>query len=96
MFRLKPVLGPDGSELQDILVFCVNFTPEPWLKHRIGVPIAGDYLEVINSDNSMYGGSGITNPGIRSSEEIAWDNRPYSIELAVPPLGATILKLQNK
>jgi 1,4-alpha-glucan branching enzyme len=88
------MLTPEGDEAQEILIFVCNFTPEPWLAHRIGVPIAGKYKEILNSDDVKYGGSGITNPNLKASEPGDWDNRPQSIEIAVPPLGAAIFKLQ--
>ncbi|MCL2399548.1 MAG: 1,4-alpha-glucan branching protein GlgB [Defluviitaleaceae bacterium] len=95
MHNDKPVLTPEGNEVQEILVFVCNFTPSPWTAHRIGVPIAGVYKEIINSDEHKYGGSGIINPEPKFSEDIHWDNRPYSIEVAIPPLGVTVLKLQE-
>jgi 1,4-alpha-glucan branching enzyme len=93
-YRNKPVLTPEGDEAQEILIFICNFTPEPWLAHRVGVPIAGKYKEILNSDDVKYGGSGIINPNVKVSEPGDWDNRPQSIEVAVPPLGAVIFKLQ--
>ncbi|MCL2420872.1 MAG: 1,4-alpha-glucan branching protein GlgB [Defluviitaleaceae bacterium] len=94
-YRNKQVITPEGDEAQEILIFVCNFTPVPWLQHKVGVPIAGTYKEIINSDDAKYGGSGITNPKALISEATAWDNRPFSIEVAVPPLGVTILKLQG-
>ena len=94
-YRNKQVINPDGTEAQEILVFICNFTPNPWLVHRVGVPIAGTYKEILNSDNKKYGGSNVSNPKALVSEKIEWDNRPYSIEVAVPPLGVSILKLQS-
>ena len=94
-YRNKPVLDEKGHEIQDILVFICNFTPVPWMKHRLGVPIAGTYYELINSDDTKYGGSGVVNVEERVSEEIHWDNRPFSVEIAVPPLGVCVLKLKH-
>ena len=93
-YRSKPVLTPEGNEVQEILLFVCNFTPEPWLAHRVGVPIAGTYEEILNSDHPKYGGSGILNPEPKVSEDINWDNRPHSIEVSVPPLGVAVLKLK--
>ena len=95
IYRFKQVINADGTEAQEILIFICNFTPEPRLKHRVGVPITGKYKELINSDNEKYGGSGLINPKTIASEALEWDNRPYSLELAVPPLGVTVLKLQK-
>ncbi|MDR3240255.1 MAG: 1,4-alpha-glucan branching protein GlgB [Clostridiales bacterium] len=81
-----------GRTEGDILAFVCNFTPVPLLEHRIGVP-AGGYREVMNSDDPKYGGSGILNTETLQAQKISWDGRPFSIELKVPPLGVTILKL---
>jgi len=94
-YRNKQVMTPEGTEAQEILVFICNFTPEPWLKHRVGVPIAGTYEEIINSDDGKYGGSGVINKEARVSDNIEWDGRPCSIEVAVPPLGVTVLRLNG-
>ena len=93
IYRNKPVLDPEGQAVQEILVFVCNFTPVPWLNHRVGVPIPGVYTEIINSDDTKYGGSGVTNPEPRTSEEGEWDGRPHSIELAIPPLGVAVFKV---
>ena len=76
----------------NITVFMCNFTPVPYTEHRIGVPEPGIYKEVLNSDNTKYGGSGIVNPSPLEAELREWDGRPYSIPLKVPPLGVCILK----
>ncbi|MCL1999168.1 MAG: 1,4-alpha-glucan branching protein GlgB [Turicibacter sp.] len=93
-YRNKQVKNDDGTDAQDILVFVCNFTPVPWLQHRVGVPIAGNYAEIISTDDSKYGGSGIMNTAPRHSDDIEWDGRPHSVEIAVPPLGVSVLKLQ--
>jgi 1,4-alpha-glucan branching enzyme len=90
----KQKYNEDGTEAQEIVVFMCNFTPVPWLAHRVGVPVKGEYTEVLNSDDVKYGGSGIVN-GSMQAELIQWDNMPYSVGLAVPPLGISILKLQS-
>ena len=77
----------------DFLVVLVNFTPVPRQGYRIGVPRAGRYTEVFNSDSHFYAGSGVGNGGIDLiAEEHPWMNHPYSITLTVPPLGGLVLK----
>ena len=80
---------------EDILVFVCNFTPNPILEHRLGVPYAGYYKEILNSDDKKYGGSGITNEFVIKADAVECTARPYSIGLRVPPLGAIILKYQK-
>lgn len=76
----------------DITIFVCNFTPNPIFEHTIGVPQDCEYVEILNSDNTKYGGSGIVNEHILRAEAVAWDNSDFSINLKVPPLGVTILK----
>ena len=49
------------SKNDDTLIFICNFTPVPRPGYRLGVPEAGEYYEVINSDDIRYGGSGQVN-----------------------------------
>ncbi len=77
----------------DFLVVLVNFTPVPRHGYRIGVPRAGRYKEIFNSDSHFYGGSGVGNGGVDLiAEEHPWMNHPYSISLTLPPLGGLVLK----
>ena len=69
-----------------------NFTPVPREAYRIGVPIAGTWNLVENSDRVEYGGSGAGTAGPVGAEEIGWHGRPYSLSLSLPPLGALFLQ----
>jgi len=62
--------------------------------YRIGVPVAGRYRERINSDASVYGGSGVGNLGEVSSDPIAVHGRDHSLSLTLPPLATLILTLE--
>jgi 1,4-alpha-glucan branching enzyme len=69
-----------------------NFTPLPSYRYRIGVPTACFYREVLNTDATAYGGSGIINaPGQHATYQ-PWHNQPFCLELTLPPLGVAILK----
>lgn len=85
-----------SKNCEDILLFVCNFTPETYFNFRVGVPIAGDYKEIFNSDEEKYSGSGIINRNVVKSEKIDWNRRQNSIEIKVPPLGTTVFKLCNK
>jgi len=78
----------------EYLVFVCNFTPVPWLDYRVGVPAPGKYVEVLNSDDEKYGGSGIVNPGPLTAEEYECDWKEYSVPIQLPPLGVVVLKLK--
>ena len=79
-----------AEDPRDQLLVVLNFTPVP-RKKRFGVPLNVDYQEIFFSDSPFYGGSGTGN-GLLKSEKIEWDNQPYSIEVLLPPLGASIFK----
>jgi 1,4-alpha-glucan branching enzyme len=75
-----------------ILVVC-NFSPVARENYRVAVPQPGHYEEILNTDSSHYGGSNIGNLGEVQSEPVPWKDRPNSIVLRLPPLGALFLKL---
>ncbi len=74
------------------LIVVLNFTPVVRENYRIGVPEAGIYHEVFNSDSCLYDGSNVAN-GEVVSEPIPWMNQLNSINLTLPPLAGIILKL---
>jgi 1,4-alpha-glucan branching enzyme len=74
-----------------IVAAAFNFTPVPRTNYRIGVPEPGFYREAINSDAELYGGSNVGNQGGVAAEPVSWMGRPYSIPIALPPLGGLIL-----
>lgn len=76
-----------------VLVVC-NFTPVPRMDYRVGVPIPGFWRELLNSDGSDYGGSGMGNQGGRLAELVPTHGRPASLSLVLPPLAALVLKAE--
>jgi 1,4-alpha-glucan branching enzyme len=66
------------------LVCVGNFSPVP-RRYRVGLPVAGRWKEVINTDNGVYAGSGQGN-GVLHSEHRPWQNQAYSVEITLPPL----------
>ena len=81
-----------GEKVDDTLVFVCNFTPVTRHGYRLGVPHAGEYHELINSDATRYGGSGLENKQPMPSAPINWQSCPHSILLTLPPLSTVILK----
>jgi len=84
-----------GEYEREILIFVCNFTPVTYEDFRIGVPLAGKYKELLNSDNEKYGGSGVVNDAVLESEAVSWDNFDNSISLRLPPLGVVMLEPIN-
>lgn len=76
----------------DFLVFVFNLTPVPRFNYRIGVPKGGFYKEILNSDSKYYWGSNLGNSGGIRAEEISAHERPFSLNLTLPPLSALIFK----
>jgi 1,4-alpha-glucan branching enzyme len=81
-----------GKKEEDTLVCICNFTPVPRHGYRLGVPYSGEYYELINSDATHYGGSGLENKQPMPSGPIYWQSCPHSIILTLPPLATIILK----
>ena len=76
----------------DFVVVVVNFTPVPRPDYVIGVPEAGRYVELLNSDGEIYGGSNLGNGGGIQSEPTPAHGRPHRLTLVLPPLGCLMLK----
>lgn len=77
-----------GSQPTSEMLVVAHFTPVPRYKYRIGVPRAGTYDEVINTDATQYGGSGIGNFGAVVAEAVPAHGHQWSISLSLPPLAA--------
>ncbi|MGB3206848.1 MAG: 1,4-alpha-glucan branching enzyme [Crinalium sp.] len=84
-----------AKDSNEFVVVVCNFTPQPHSHYRVGVPEAGFYIELFNSDARQYGGSNMGNLGGKWTDEWTYHNRPYSIDLCLPPLGVLVLKLQR-
>ena len=82
-----------GHERSDWIVAVLNWTPVVRRGYRIGVPAAGYYRELLNSDAGLYGGSNTGNGGGLDADAIASHAHSYSLNLTLPPLGALVLKL---
>lgn len=80
----------------EYLVMVCNFTPQPHAHYRVGVPEHGFYTELFNSDSREYGGSNMGNLGGKWSDEWSFHDRPYSIDLCLPPLGVLVLKIDRE
>jgi 1,4-alpha-glucan branching enzyme len=85
-----------GKDWRDSLVFLCNFTPTPHDNYRIGVPFDTEYTEIFNSDWEKYGGSNVGNFEPLKAESSSFHNKPYSINLTVPPLSTIVLKPKLK
>jgi len=73
---------------RSVVVAC-NFTPVAREGWRIGVPAAGTWRELLNTDDPVYGGSGVTN-GTLPSAALPWQGEAQSLTLRLPPLGVAM------
>ncbi len=81
-----------SSSGEAILVVC-NFTPVRRENYRVGVPAAGHYKEILNSDADIYGGSNVGNGGGVEAEAHEMHGRPFSVNLTLPGLSALYFKV---
>ncbi|HEX9530358.1 MAG TPA: 1,4-alpha-glucan branching protein GlgB [Acidimicrobiales bacterium] len=76
-----------GEAPSQPLVCIANLTPVPRHGYRIGLPTGGAWRELLNTDASDFGGSGVGNGGAVWAGEDGWHGLPASAELSLPPLG---------
>jgi 1,4-alpha-glucan branching enzyme len=74
------------------IAIIVNMTPVARIDYRIGVPRAGAWREILNTDSDHYGGSNVGNFGGLWTEPIAAHGESQSLALTLPPLAAVILR----
>jgi 1,4-alpha-glucan branching enzyme len=80
--------GDDGS-----VIACVaNFAAVPHEGYRLGLPFAGRWEEIVNTDADAYFGSGVGNFGAVQAGDEMWHGQPASAQLRVPPLGTIWLR----
>ncbi|MFO1372555.1 MAG: 1,4-alpha-glucan branching protein GlgB [Candidatus Competibacteraceae bacterium] len=78
---------------REAVLFVFNFSDQSYPRYRIGVPYPVEYRELLHSDASEYGGSGVTVPGKSvTAEETSSHGFAFSIVLNLPPLSAVVLK----
>ena len=70
----------------------LNLTPNPLRDYRVGLPLPGVWMEVLNSDGSLYGGSNVGNGGSITAEDYTVQNQRYSAPLVLPPLGIVVFR----
>ena len=76
-----------GREKSDYLIVVCNFTPIGHAGYVIGVPAAGEYREIFNSDSVCYGGSGAVHSQPIVTGSGGWEKWPHSLRIGVPPYG---------
>jgi 1,4-alpha-glucan branching enzyme len=81
-----------GRTTGDLVLAICNFTPTPQHNYRVGVPRGGHWEEVLNSDATLYCGSGQGNIGGAQATPVHWHGQSQSLNLTLPPLAMIALK----
>jgi 1,4-alpha-glucan branching enzyme len=76
----------DSAE-PSVLACIANFSAMPHQDYQIGLPRAGRWREVLNTDATVYGGSGVGNLGVIEAVSKPWHGKPASAVITLPPLG---------
>ena len=72
-----------------------NLSPSPRDSYRIGLPFAGRWTEILNTDAALYGGSGMGNRGSVEAVPQVWNDRPASATIVLPPLSTVYLQFKR-
>ena len=84
-----------GNATQKTQLIVCHFTPNVIHSYRIGVPEAGKYIEVLNSDAIEFGGSGVVHKEGVLTQPQAWQGKEHSMEIVLPPLGMVCFELES-
>ncbi|MDX1343628.1 MAG: alpha amylase C-terminal domain-containing protein, partial [Reinekea sp.] len=82
------------SDANDIIVVVANMTPNPHGSYRIGVPGAGRYDVILNTDSHFYGGSNYDVGDAFNSINESANGLPFALDIRVPPLATLFFKLK--
>jgi 1,4-alpha-glucan branching enzyme len=74
-----------GAEGGTVVACVANFTPVPRHGYRIGLPRPGAWVDVLNTDDARWGGSGVLQPEVHT-DGTPWQGQPDSAVLTLPPL----------
>ena len=78
--------APDQHE-RGVMACIANFSAMPHQQYKVGLPRAGRWREILNTDAAIYGGSGVGNLGGIEAVPEPWHGLPASATLTLPPLG---------
>jgi 1,4-alpha-glucan branching enzyme len=89
------VFARKSRSVKDELVVVANFTPVIRRGYRVGVPAAGAWREILNTDARDYGGAGLGNLGGVGSEPVPFHGRGDSLNLTLPPLALLVFRRER-
>jgi 1,4-alpha-glucan branching enzyme len=85
-----------GQSTNDVILVVMNCTPISRKSYRVGVPRGGWWAEILNSDASEYGGTGLGNLGGVNAQGVGWHGHGQSLEICLPPLAVLYFKSEGK
>ncbi len=84
-----------GADRARPVVIVSNFTPVPRANYRLGLPRAGRWREILNSDAKIYGGSGLGNLGAVQAHPESAAGFPACAEIQIPPLATLFFEFES-
>ena len=84
-----------GKKRDDMLLIVCNFSAVSYPEYQVGVPKAGKYKEIFNSDAKKYGGSGMVNPRVKASRPVECDERADSVKIKAAPLSVAVFEYRK-
>ena len=87
--------GPPDQDGRDVIACIANFSAQPHQEYKVGLPRAGHWREVLNTDAVIYGGSGVGNLGSIEAVPEPWHGKPASATITLPPLGVLWLTSES-
>ncbi len=94
--RKNESVTDNGIIKEEYILVIGNFTPVPRYEYLVGVPKGGYWREVLNSDSTIYGGSGLGNLGGVNATSDTFHGRPFSISITLPPLGILFFRSEDE
>lgn len=85
-----------GEKEEDTLVVVCNFSDEDFESYEAGVPYAGKYKEILNSDSEEFGGTGRVNKRAKLSRAVKADERENSLRFRLAPRSIAVFRYQGK
>jgi 1,4-alpha-glucan branching enzyme len=83
------------SPAGEVILIALNMTPIPREDYPVAIPWKNSFKEMLNSDAAVFYGSNVVNTGTLKPRPGKY-GKPYDLLLRLPPLGASILKMQSK
>ncbi len=92
----RSVVALMRSDGQGNHIVCVtNFTPQPYMNYRVGLPFDCELTEILNSDKAEFGGSNLYNGLPLRAEAVPQEEHPFSCEIVLPPLATVYFKARQ-